>query len=211
MTAQEPSTRSTRQVWRSQEVIPADWTGCILTMGVFDGFHRGHTELVRRTRERATRTGLAFVLLTFDPHPLTVIRPDRAPKMLLTIDERTTLAHSLGIDVVCVIPFTEALANITAEQFSRKVICERLRASAVIVGEDFRFGQGGRGNVGTLTQTGHRDGYEVEAVRTVEHEGQTCSSTSVRDYLRAGDRTKAEGILGRPGPWQSNPKPLGHR
>ncbi|MGW1887220.1 hypothetical protein [Streptomyces sp. NPDC001970] len=203
VTSNQLSPQSTGQVWRKQADVPVDWTGCVLTMGVFDGFHRGHTKLVSRTCQHAARTGLPSVLLTFDPHPLTVICPDRAPRMLLTIRERITLAHHLGIDVVFVLPFTDLLAHTTAEEFASKDIAERLRASVVVVGDNFRFGKGGRGDVDTLKRTGARNGFTVEAVGAVEYDGQTCSSTLVRNHLDIGDRASAEKLLGRPVTWET--------
>ncbi|MGH3389131.1 MAG: hypothetical protein ACRDOO_09670 [Actinomadura sp.] len=198
MTIQEPSVPIAGEVWRNQADVPAGWPGCALTMGVFDGFHRGHTELVSRTRHHAARCRLPSVLLTFDPHPLTVTCPERAPRKLLTIGERIALAQHLGIDVVFVLAFTNQLAHTTAHEFASQIIAETLHASVVVVGENFRFGHGGRGDIDTLKDAGARHGFTVDAVRLVEYEGRTCSSTLVRDYLKVGDRESAERLLGRP-------------
>ncbi|AVH58487.1 MULTISPECIES: hypothetical protein [Streptomyces] len=111
-------------------------------------------------------------------------------------------ATCLGIDVVFVLPFTDLLANTTAEAFASKVIAERLRASVVVVGDNFRFGKGGRGDVDTLKRMGASNGFTVEAVGAVEYDGQTCSSTLVRNHLDIGDRASAEKLLGRPVTWR---------
>lgn len=200
--------RPARAVWTDLSDVPADWPGCAVTLGVFDGFHRGHAELVRRVRERAARHGLPSVLLTFDPHPRTLTCPQRAPAQLLPLDERVRLAHGLGIDAVLVLPFTPALASLTADAFADRVLGGTLRARAVVVGENFRFGSGGRGDPALLAEAGQRLGFTVDTVPLVAHEGRSCSSTLIRGRLAAGDLRGAEALLGRP--WQpGHPLPAG--
>ncbi|MFB7917236.1 hypothetical protein [Streptomyces sp. NPDC056061] len=185
-------------VWTGLHEVPSDWRGCAVTMGVFDGFHRGHAALVRRVRERAARHGLPSVLLTFDPHPLAVTCPERAPRRLASLDERVRSAHGLGIDVVLVLPFTPVLAGMAAAEFADRVLGHTLGARAVVVGENFRFGRGGGGDTALLGHAGRRLGFTVDAVPLVSHDGRTCSSTLIRSRLAAGDLKGAEELLGRP-------------
>ncbi|MEZ7005268.1 hypothetical protein [Streptomyces sp. AD55] len=185
-------------VWTGLGDVPSDWPGCAVTMGVFDGFHRGHTALVRRVRERAAEHGLPSVLLTFDPHPLTVTRPDRAPRQLTSLEERVRLAHGLGVDAVLVLPFTTALAAVPADEFADRVLAAGLGARAVVVGENFRFGRGGEGDTVLLGRRGRRLGFTVDAVPLVARGGHTCSSTLIRSRLAAGDLRAVEELLGRP-------------
>lgn len=195
--------RSSGTVWTGLRDVPSDWPGCAVTMGVFDGFHRGHAALVRRVRERAARHGLPSVLLTFDPHPLTVTCPERAPRHLTSLEERVRLAHGLGIDAVLVLPFTAALADMTADAFADRVLGRTLGARAVVVGENFRFGRAGGGDTVLLGRVGQRLGFTVDAVPLVARDGRTCSSTLIRSRLAAGDLKGVEELLGRP--WRSAP------
>ncbi|MET9663278.1 hypothetical protein [Streptomyces sp. NPDC006510] len=190
--------QSSGTVWTGLHEVPSDWRGCAVTMGVFDGFHRGHAALVRRVRERAARHGLPSVLLTFDPHPLTVTRPERAPRYLTSLEERVRLAHDLGIDAVLVLPFTPVLAGMVADEFADRVLGHTLGARAVVVGENFRFGRGGGGDTTLLGRAGMRLGFTVDAVPLVAHDGRTCSSTVIRSRLAAGDLKGVEELLGRP-------------
>ena len=171
--------------------------GSVVTMGVFDGFHRGHQALVERARARARVLRLPSVLLTFDPHPLVVTCPDRAPRQLLTVDERVERALGLGIDHVLVLPFDKAMAATPAEEFVRGGLVERLRVRHVVVGENFRFGRCGAGDPDYLAEAGQWWEFDVDAVPLVEHEGQVCSSTAVRRLLADGDTETARRLLGR--------------
>ncbi|MFI9626680.1 hypothetical protein [Streptomyces sp. NPDC052042] len=206
MTAQRPlgipgftsTDRPSGTVWTGLRDVPSDWRGCAVTMGVFDGFHRGHAALVRRVRERAAQHGLPSVLLTFDPHPLAVTCPERAPRHLTSLEDRVRLAHGLGIDTVLVLPFTTALAGMAADEFTDQVLGHTLGARAVVVGENFRFGREGEGDTPLLGAAGKRLGFTVDAMPLVAHEGRTCSSTLIRSRLAAGDLKGVEELLGRP-------------
>lgn len=172
-------------------------SGSVVTMGVFDGFHRGHQELVGRARVRARVLGVPSVLVTFDPHPLVVTCPERAPRQLLGIEQRVDRALDLGIDQVLVLAFDKSMAAMPAEDFVREGLVARLGVHHVVVGENFRFGRCGAGDPDFLAEWGLWAGFTVDAVPLVQHEGEVCSSTAVRRLLAAGDRRAAGDLLGR--------------
>ena len=184
-------------VWDHLSDVPQDWAGCVVTIGVFDGFHRGHQALVRRARTRARRLGVPLVLMTFDPHPRSVTQPGSTPVLLLSVEERVAMAHALGVDVVLVLPFTHSLASIPAEEFVGEALMASLKAKAVVIGANFRFGAGGRGDISMLQDLGVRCGFDVEVVAPIETAGRTCSSTEVRRCLAEGDTRGAQALLGR--------------
>lgn len=171
--------------------------GSVVTMGVFDGFHRGHQALVRRARTRAHRLRVPSVLLTFDPHPLVLTCPERAPRPLLSVAERVQAALDLGIDHVLVLPFNRRTAAITAEDFVRDGLVDRLAVRHVVVGANFRFGRRATGDTDYLHEAGEYHGFDVDAVPLVEHHGRVCSSTTVRGLLAHGDIATARELLGR--------------
>lgn len=172
-------------------------SGSVVTMGVFDGFHRGHQALVQRARTRARALRLPSVLLTFDPHPLMVTCPERAPRQLLSIDQRVARALDLGVEHVLVLPFDKSMAATSAEDFVWQGLVERLHVQHVVVGENFRFGRCGAGDPDYLTEAGEWAGFTVDAAPLVQHGGQVCSSTAVRRLLAGGDLRTARQLLGR--------------
>jgi riboflavin kinase/FMN adenylyltransferase len=176
----------------------------VLTIGVFDGVHLGHQELINRAVTMARDRGLPSVLLTFDPHPSEVVRPGSHPAQLTTLRRKAELVEQLGIDVFCVLPFTPELSKVPADEFVHEVLIEKLHVAAVVVGENFHFGHRAAGNVALLTQLGHRFGFVTEGAKLVvvpntEPGGEiTFSSTYIRACIDAGDVTAAQGALGRP-------------
>lgn len=171
--------------------------GSVVTMGVFDGFHRGHEALVRRTVEHAQRLELPAVLVTFSPHPLVVIAPGAAPRQLMAIDDRVRHALSLGIETVVVLPFTASLAFQSAADFVADGLADRLAVRQLVVGSNFTCGRGGEGDVTHLAALGESHGFRVDAVDLVEAAGGRCSSTEVRRRLACGDVAGARELLGR--------------
>lgn len=171
--------------------------GTVVTIGVFDGFHRGHEALVQRTIGHARGLDLSAVLVTFSPHPLVVLAPEQAPRQLMSIDDRVRHALSLGIDTVVVLPFTESMAVQPAADFVTDGLVDRLGVQQVVVGDNFRCGLGGEGDVARLTGLGDIHGFRVEPVNLVEAAGQRCSSTEVRRRLASGDLVGARELLGR--------------
>ena len=179
------------------EQIPGKWGRCVVTIGVFDGVHRGHQLIIGRAVERARELGVPSVVLTFDPHPIEVIRPGSHPPMLSGTRYKAELVEELGVDVFCVLPFTVDFMRLTAEEFVHTVLVERLHASAVVVGENFRFGNGGKGTVASLTEDGRRWGFSVDPFPLQGRPDTTWSSTYVRSCVAAGDLVNANEALGR--------------
>jgi riboflavin kinase/FMN adenylyltransferase len=183
--------------WRGVHGIPTKWGRCVVTIGVFDGVHRGHQQIISRAVEKARELGVPSVVVTFDPHPIEVIRPGSHPPMLTGTRYKADLVEQLGVDVFCVLPFTVGFMQLTAEEFAHSVLVERLHASAVVVGANFRFGNGGKGTVASLTDDGRRWGFTVEGFPLQGTGDMTWSSTYVRSCVAAGDVTSAAEALGR--------------
>jgi hypothetical protein len=177
--------------------LPADWGPCVVTIGVFDGVHRGHAQLINRTVDTARRLGLPAVLVTFDPHPALVVGPPRDVATLTSIPHRADLAAGLGIDAVCVLSFTGEFAQLTPSEFVDSVLAGALRAATVVVGANFTFGHRGSGTTTTLTQLCEARGISTDAVGLLHHVDATCSSTSIRAALRRGNVRRATAALGR--------------
>lgn len=174
----------------------------MVTIGVFDGVHRGHQQLIGRAVELARERGVPCVLMTFDPHPAEVVRPGSHPARLTTLPRRAELVEQLGVDVFCVVPFTTELSRMPADEFVHEILVDRLHAAAVVVGENFTFGHGAAGNVELLRELGRRFGFTVEGAELVSQTTSagrvTFSSTYIRACIDAGDVEAAAEALGRP-------------
>ena len=170
----------------------------VVTIGNFDGVHRGHQEILRGVRELAAQTGRLPSLLTFSPHPVRVLRPAEAPSLLMTLDQRLAAIQELGIEAVLVLHFDTELANVSPEDFVRRFLLETMNASAVLVGANFRFGHRQAGDTQLLGELGASQGFEVRIVPPVIADGATVSSTAVRRALREGSVEQARQMLGRP-------------
>lgn len=166
----------------------------VVTVGVFDGVHRGHQRVAGRAVAVARERGLRCAAVTFEPHPDEVVRPGSHPQRLTSPRRRAELLAGLGVDDVEVVEFTLGLSRSRPDEFVQNVLAERLRAAVVVVGEDFVFGQGASGDVETLRTLGEKYDFEVEAVPTLD----AVSSTSIRQLLVAGDVEGARDRLGRP-------------
>lgn len=169
----------------------------MVTIGVFDGVHRGHQKLIGIAVERAREAGVPSVVMTFDPHPVAVFAPDQTPPALLPLAERARLIGELGVDYLLVIDFTKELAGESPEEYFRGVIVEKLRASRVVVGENFTFGAGASGTAGTMLALGEKYGVEVDVVSLLFDGTARICSTSIRSALRDGDVAGASEFLGR--------------
>ncbi len=185
------------QRWRGVEGAPPGWGRCVVTIGVFDGVHRGHQQIVRSTVEQAAEAGVPSLVLTFDPHPIEVLRPGSHPPMLTGVRQKAELLEALGIDVMCVLPFTRAFSQLTAQEFVHEILVERLHAATVLVGENFRFGSKGAGDVASLAADGRRFGFSVIGAPLQGLDDRAWSSTYVRSCVDAGDMAAAAAALGR--------------
>jgi riboflavin kinase / FMN adenylyltransferase len=184
--------------WYGLDDAPADWSRCVATIGVFDGVHLGHQRIIARASETARARNLPVVVITFDPHPDEVVRPGPHPPYLTTPRRLAELLAGLGVDALLVLPFTQEFSRLSAEEFVRAVLSERLHAAAVVVGEDFRFGYKAAGDVPLLAQLGEKYDFTAEGVPLLVVDGVRISSTYIRERLAAGDVAGAAAALGRP-------------
>lgn len=172
--------------------------GTVITVGTFDGVHRGHALVLERTAERARASGRKSVALTFDPHPLDVVNPSAAPPLLTLWDEKLEALSQTRIDEVALVPFTPEMASLTAEQFVETVLLERHDMRELLIGHDHGFGRGRAGDVESLRMIGRRHGFPVEVVPAVlGSDGSPISSTAIRRAIAHGDLARAADGLGR--------------
>ncbi|KNE78730.1 MULTISPECIES: bifunctional riboflavin kinase/FAD synthetase [Streptomyces] len=190
------------QRWRGLEEIPEDWGRSVVTIGSYDGVHRGHQLIIGRAVERARELGVPAVVVTFDPHPSEVVRPGSHPPLLAPHHRRAELMAGLGVDAVLVLSFTKEFSRLSPADFVVKVLVDRLHAKAVVEGPNFRFGHRAAGDVALLTELGGDYDFGVEVVDLyVSGEaggGEPFSSTLTRRLIAEGDMAGAAEILGRP-------------
>jgi riboflavin kinase/FMN adenylyltransferase len=179
--------------------LPPDVRATVVTVGTFDGMHRGHRDVLERLVARGKALNLRTVMVTFEPHPLEVVNPAAAPQLLtVSAEKREVLAES-GIDYLAVVPFTPTLARYAAEQFVTRVLRDRFRMEYLMMGYDHGFGRNREGDVEVLQALGARDGFRVEVVPPVSiGDGRPISSTSIRRAIAGGDLERASYALGRP-------------
>ena len=185
-------------LWQGLADVPADWGRSVVTIGVFDGVHRGHQRIIGRAVDAARGLGQPSVVITFDPHPSEVIRPGSHPFLLCTAPRRAELLAGLGADVVCMMPFTREFSQLTPEEFVRSVLVDRLHTALVAVGENFRFGHRAAGDVALLAELGDKYDFTAEGVPLLADGGVRISSSLIRQKLADGDVTGAAADLGRP-------------
>lgn len=178
--------------------LPNTVSGTVVTVGTFDGVHLGHRAILDEIERRAQARGQHSVLLTFDRHPLTVVRPEHAPPLLTTPNEKKQILAQFGIDYVAFVAFTRSLSRYTPEEFVRAVLVERLRASELVIGHDHGFGHDRSGDEETLRALGGRYGFDVDVVDGVVVNGAPVSSTRIRRLLSEGKVGAAAEALGRP-------------
>jgi riboflavin kinase/FMN adenylyltransferase len=186
------------QRWRGLDDIPSGWGRSVVTIGVFDGIHRGHQSTIRETVELARTHGVPSVLITFVPHPSEVVRPGSHPPVLTTLVRRAELVEQLGVDVFCALPFTLELSRMDPAEFVHETLLDRLHVAAVIVGENFRFGHRAAGTIDTLTSLGRTFGFTVQGATLLADGDSPLSATYVRSCVQAGDMRRAAEVLGRP-------------
>jgi riboflavin kinase / FMN adenylyltransferase len=182
--------------WYGLDDVPAGWGRCVVTIGEFDGVHRGHQRIVERAARAGKERGLPVVVITFDPHPDEVIRPGSHPPLLCSARRRAELLAGLGADAVLVLPFTLEFSRLDPGEFVRTVLVDRLHAAMVAVGEDFRFGHKAAGDVPLLAKLGEKYEFTTEGIPLLGADGARISSTSIRDMLAAGDVAAAAKALG---------------
>lgn len=188
--------------WRGLEATPGDLGRTVVTIGMYDGVHRGHQKLIGAAVARAQAMRRPCLLLTFDPHPAEVIRPGSHPAILTSLDRKAELVADLGVDAMCVLPFSPEFMRLSPESFTHTVLVEQLHAAQVVVGENFTYGHKAAGDVGTLTAEGRRFGFAVEGIPLAavddDDDDVTISSTYIRACVAAGDMDSAARALGRP-------------
>ncbi len=194
------------QRWRGLEATPGDLGRTVVTVGMYDGVHRGHQKLIGAAVARARAMRRPCLLLTFDPHPAEVVRPGSHPAILTSMDRKAELVADLGVDAMCVLPFTPEFMRLAPETFTHTVLVEHLHAAEVVVGENFTYGHRAAGTVDTLRAEGRRFGFAVEGIPLAgvdkdddnADDGVTISSTYIRACVAAGDMVSAASALGRP-------------
>ena len=186
------------QRWHGLEDVPTDWGHCVVTIGVFDGVHRGHQAIVAEAVARAGELGVPSALITFVPHPSEVVRPGSHPPVLTTLPRRSELVAELGVDVFCALPFTPELSRTPPDEFVHEILLDRLHVSAVVVGQNFRFGAKAAGDIELLARLGRSFGFTAHGATLLAEDDTTLSATYVRSCVKAGDMGRAAEVLGRP-------------
>ncbi|WP_127480347.1 bifunctional riboflavin kinase/FAD synthetase [Nocardioides pantholopis] len=185
------------QIWRTLDDVPSDLGRTAVVIGNFDGVHLGHRRVLSRARALADEQGLTLVAITFDPHPMAVLRPEHAPTTLTTVEARAELLGEAGADAVLAVPFDRGVAGWSPEEFVQRILVDALGAAVVVVGANFRFGSRAAGDVATLREAGERHGFTAEGI-PLDGGPMVWSSTYVRTCLAAGDVAGAAQALGRP-------------
>ncbi|MGH8897894.1 MAG: bifunctional riboflavin kinase/FAD synthetase [Egibacteraceae bacterium] len=170
----------------------------VVSIGFFDGVHRGHQTIIRRAVRQAQALGIRSAVVTFDRHPMEVVNPGSQPKLIMTLPRRAATLAAQGVDLVIVLAFTDELRHLEPEAFVNHVLVGPLQARRVIVGSNFRFGHKATGDVATLAEVGPSRGFTVEGVTLLELDGTVISSTEIRSALEDGDVEWAARMLGRP-------------
>jgi len=186
------------EIVRGVEAYRPDGPPSAVAFGAFDGVHLAHQKILTTAIARARASGLLALACTFDPHPLEVLQPDRAPIPIMDLPEKLTLLETYGLDATVVIPFTRAFSQTEAEEFVETVIVDRLKAREVVVGFNHTFGRGARGTAALLERLGERYGLSIHVIPPLSIDGEVVSSSAIREALRAGDVRRAAAFLGRP-------------
>ncbi len=170
----------------------------VVTMGNFDGVHRGHQVILRQLVDDARQRGVSAVVLTFDPHPVSVVRPEAAPRLLMPLGDRLAALSACGVDATVVQRFSPGFAEVEAETFIAEFLVEILDVQKLVVGHDLNFGRGRKGSVESVVEAGGRLGFDVEVIQPVQAEDIIVHSADVRRSVIAGDVSLAARLLGRP-------------
>ena len=185
------------RIFRAIEEIPADLGPTIVCVGNFDGVHCGHRQVMEEMVRRARGTGAKAIAVTFDPHPLRILQPDVAPKLITPQARKEALLAKCGLDALLVIPFTRDFSMTTAADFARNILSGKLHAQEVHEGENFHFGHRAQGTTGSLAELGREFGFEVRAYPTMVMRGSPVSSSHIRELISASKISRARHLLGR--------------
>lgn len=169
----------------------------VVTIGNFDGVHRGHTEIFAHLKRKSLALGLPSVVVTFEPHPLKILAPESAPSLITTYEQKTALIAASGVDYLVVVPFSQEFSRVPANDFVLKVLCYPLGMRHIIIGHDYAFGRGREGNFKTLETLGALNGFTLEDIPPIGEEGVIFSSSLVRSSVADGDMEAASRVLGR--------------
>jgi riboflavin kinase / FMN adenylyltransferase len=186
------------QLIRDLSQLPETLPAAVVTVGNFDGVHLAHQRILRKVVATARASGAVAAAVTFEPHPVKLLAPDRAPKLLTPLQRKARLIDSLGIDLLVVLPFTKQLARLSPLEFVREILLGKLRASVVHVGPNFRFGYRQSGDIEVLGELARQEGFRLDVVPILEVRGAQVSSTRIRELLAAGRVDLAGRLLGRP-------------
>ncbi len=192
-------------IYRSLSELPLDLRATVATIGNFDGVHTGHRWVLAQVNARARALGLRSFALTFDPHPVRVLRPELPHSLITPLEEKLKLLATTGLDATLVLPFTPELSHLTAEQFTQGVLVDALHVREVHEGENFRFGHGAAVDIHGLAALGQQLGFRTQAYDPYLLRGAPVSSSRIRQLLAAGDVSHARTLLGRPFAVQSTP------
>jgi riboflavin kinase/FMN adenylyltransferase len=176
----------------------SDYRGGLVAIGNFDGVHRGHQSMIRMLVQRALESKIPAVVMTFDPHPISILRPQQAPPSLSTIQYRAELCDEYGVDCFIVTETNRALLNLTPEEFFEQIVCQELNAKGLVEGENFCFGRNRSGDISTLNALCRKPGLTLKVVPSVSHENQLVSSSSIRSLIAEGEMAAAVELLGHP-------------
>jgi riboflavin kinase/FMN adenylyltransferase len=193
----EPNPTRAIAIYRALDEIPADFGPSVISVGNYDGVHRGHQRLLTSAAAEARALGIRSIAITFDPHPAQFLYPDVAPKLLTFLPQRLELIAATGVDAILVLHFDAALSRVTARDFARDVLVGKLRVRGMHEGPSFRFGHGARAGVKELAEFGAEFGFKVEVHPVLRVHGLDVSSSAVRALIAAGDVRRARWMLGR--------------
>lgn len=185
------------RIFRHLEEIPRDFGPTIVSVGNFDGVHRAHQLVLQRIAERARELKGKSIAVTFDPHPVSILRPEAAPKLITPMERKLELLAQSGIEAALVIPFTHDFSQMRAQEFAAHVLRDRLHAAEVHEGANFRFGNRAHGNVQQLEELGRQLGFEVQIYPEMRSRGEVVSSSRIRELIANGSVSRARALLGR--------------
>jgi riboflavin kinase/FMN adenylyltransferase len=186
------------QIFRDLDQIPANYGPTVIAIGNFDGVHCGHRWIIEHARSRARNLSAKCIAVTFDPHPVRILRPEAAPRLITPMPERLRLLAETGLDATVVLPFTEEFSHMAADAFARDVLHQGLRAVEVHEGDSFRFGFQAQAGINELIELGRQYGFVVAAHHSRTVRGLPVSSSQIRQRIAAGDMASARALLGRP-------------